>query len=131
MPATKLRPVEKAATRRERTRLRVTATEEEQSAIKAQAKAAGLSVSAYLRNVGMGYPIRSILDHERVKELVRVNADLGRLGGLLKLWLSNDDRLSVKNFPHVDRTIVAALNKIEANQEVLRDIMKRVVTPRS
>jgi len=131
MSATKSINAEKSATRRERPRIRVTTDEEEALAIKTQAKAAGLSVSAYLRHVGMGYPIRSILDHERVKDLIRVNTDLGRLGGLLKLWLSNDERLSLKNFPHIDRTIVAAVNKIEANQEVLRDIMKQVVTPRS
>lgn len=131
MPMPVERQKEKKETRRERAHLRVPVLAEEEATIKAQAKSAGLSTAAYLRNVGMGYPIRSIVDHEQVKELIRVNADLGRLGGLLKLWLSNDDRLSLKNFPHVDRTIVAALNKIDANQEVLRDIMKQVVTPRS
>ena len=36
----------------------------------------------------MGYQVDSIVDIKQVNELSRVNADLGRLGGLLKLWLA-------------------------------------------
>ena len=49
--------------------------------IEARAQLAGLSVSAYLRAAGLGAPIRSVLDSERVLDLVKVNADQGRLGG--------------------------------------------------
>lgn len=47
----------------------------------------------------MGYQVESIVDIEQVVELSRVNADLGRLGGLLKLWLANDPR-TVDFHPH-------------------------------
>ena len=60
--------------------------------IEANAQAAGLSLSAYLLKVGMGYRISGILDNNRVEELARINGDLGRLGGLLKLWLVDDPR---------------------------------------
>ena len=57
----------------------------------------------------MGYPIRSIVDHHQVEELVKINGDLGRLGGLLKLWLSNG-----KPAPGIDaRTIRETLKKID------------------
>jgi len=69
-------------------RLLVTVNGEERAAIKANAKAAGLSVSAYLRAVGLGYEVRSVLDHQHVLEVIRARGDLGRVGGLLKLWLS-------------------------------------------
>jgi hypothetical protein len=36
--------------------------------------------------------VRGIVDHKQVEELARINGDLGRLGGLLKLWLTNDAR---------------------------------------
>ena len=62
-------------------------TEIERSRIEARAKSTGLSVSAYLRAAGLALPIRSMLDHQAVLELAKVNADQGRLGGLLKLWL--------------------------------------------
>jgi hypothetical protein len=34
-------------------------------------------------------PIKSILDQNSIADLAKVNADQGRLGGLLKLWLTN------------------------------------------
>ncbi|MDR1345263.1 MAG: hypothetical protein LBK03_00975, partial [Bacteroidales bacterium] len=62
----------------------------QKAAIKGQAAKAGLSVAEYLRKVGMGYPIKSVVDREQIAELSKCRADLGRLGGLLKLWLSPD-----------------------------------------
>ncbi len=56
------------------------------------ADAAGLTVSTYLLRVGLGYRIEGILDHAFVEKPVRVNSNLGRLGGLLKLWLTDDPR---------------------------------------
>lgn len=55
---------------------------EERKQIEANAKAAGLSMSAYLLNVGMGYQVTGIVDYQHVRELARINGDLGRLGGL-------------------------------------------------
>ena len=43
------------------------------------AGAAGLSVSAYPRKAGMSTEARSALDHERIIELAKINAALGRL----------------------------------------------------
>ena len=45
-------------------------------------------MSAYLRNVGTGYQPGSRFDREALRELVKLHADQGRLGGLLKLWLA-------------------------------------------
>lgn len=60
----------------------------ERAEIEERAAAAGLSVSSYLRAAGLGHAVRSVLDHDAVMALAKVNADQGRLGGLLKLWLS-------------------------------------------
>ncbi len=65
--------------------LKVWVNAAERARIEAQAEAAGLSVSAYLRSVGLGYQPRSVVDLEAVERLAKVNADLGRLGGLLEL----------------------------------------------
>src|SRR5690242_20216955 len=59
---------------------------EEAAAIAAQAHAVGMSVGAYLRAVGAGYEPRAVVDRDQVDAMLRVNGDLGRLGGLLKLW---------------------------------------------
>jgi mobilization protein NikA len=60
-------------------RSRSIASRGERRQIDANANAAGLSLSTYLLNVGIGYEIRSIVDHKQVEELARINGDLGRL----------------------------------------------------
>lgn len=99
---------------------------EERRAIEANAKATGTSLSTYLLNVGMGYQVRSIVDNQQVEELARINGDLGRLGGLLKLWLTND-RLTAQ---FGESTIRAVLSRIEDTQEQMIDAMTTLVRPR-
>lgn len=67
--------------------LQVVVDADERRGIQDRAAAAGLSVSAYIRAVGLGKAIKPVLDHVAVSDLVRVAGDQGRLGGLLKLWL--------------------------------------------
>ena len=64
----------------------------EEVEIKAKAQDAGLSVAEYLRNLGLGYQVPSVIDNRQVDALLKINGDLGRLGGLIKLWLTNDER---------------------------------------
>ena len=99
---------------------------EERRQIEANANAAGLSLSTYLLNVGIGYQIRGIVDHKQVEELARINGDLGRLGGLLKLWLTDDERTA-----QFDKaTIRAVLSRIEATQDQMIELMKSVIRPK-
>jgi hypothetical protein len=95
--------------------------------IEANARAAGLSLSTYLLKVGIGYRIRGILDHSRVEELARINGDLGRLGGLLKLWLADDPRTARFG----EATLRAALARIEDTQNEMHEVMRAVVLSRS
>ncbi len=99
---------------------------EERAAIEANAQAAGMSTSAYLLAVGQGYRVQGVTDYENVRELVRVNGDLGRLGGLLKLWLTDDARTARFGAD----TSLALLGKIEATQDKMSGIMESVVRPR-
>jgi hypothetical protein len=99
----------------------------ERMQIEANAQAAGLSLSSYLLKVGMGYRIRGILDNKRVEELARINGDLGRLGGLLKLWLTDDPR--TKAFG--EAILRAALARIEDTQTEMMAVMRAVVLPNS
>lgn len=61
---------------------------DERDAIASRASAVGLAKSAYLRTLGMNQAVRSIADLEVAAQIAKVNADLGRYGGLMKLWLS-------------------------------------------
>lgn len=100
---------------------------EEKARIEANAKTAGMSVARFLREVGQGYRVKSVVDYQQVRALARINGDLGRLGGLLKLWLSNDERTA-----HIgEATLRALLSKIESTQEEMARIMMAVVRPRA
>jgi hypothetical protein len=117
---------EKQTSQRREHHLRVPVFVEEKNTIEHQAKQAGLSVARYLREVGQGYQIKSIMDYEQVRILVRINSDLGRLGGLLKLWLTDDVRTA-----HFDKaTLRALLRRIEVTQDQMSRIMKFVIRPR-
>ena len=74
------------------TPIKVYCLPEEKEQIETQAKRAGMSAARYLREVGQGYHISGVVDYEQVRELARINGGLGRLGGLLKLWLTDDVR---------------------------------------
>lgn len=117
----------KHPTRKNGRHLRVPVLPDEEGAIKAKAASAGLSVAEYLRCVGMGYHVSGIVDYKYVRELARINGDLGRLGGLLKLWLTNDER--TKQFG--ESTIKGVLSRIESTQNEMSKVMLHVVMPRS
>lgn len=80
------------ATRRWPVPLKMYVTPEERRAIVQNAKDSGLSMSAYARNLALGHSPASILDMREMRNLIQAKADLGRLGGLLKMWLTDEIR---------------------------------------
>lgn len=118
---------EKKTTRKGSPPIKVYCLPDERALIEENARRAGMSVGGYLREVGQGYQIKGVLDYQHVRELVRVNGDLGRLGGLLKLWLTDD----VRTARFTDATILALLSKIEATQDEMTRLMRSVVQPRA
>jgi hypothetical protein len=103
-------------------RLLVAVNSAERQRIKARAAAAGLSVSGYLRAAGLGETIRNaVANHDAIMVLAKLNADQGRLGGLLKMWLV--DRPN-RGAPAGDvRTL---LDDIRALQGQLADVAARL-----
>jgi len=86
-----------------------------------------MSVARYLREVGQGYQIKGVTDYQRVRELARINGDLGRLGGLLKLWLTDDVRTAAFG----PETIHRLLARIEATQDQMTLVMRTIVRPQA
>lgn len=113
------------ASRQRIQRLRVLVLPEEAETIKAYAANCALSVSTYLRRVGLAYQPKSVLDYRAVVELSKVNADQGRLGGLLKMWLSNDERFGVDDIA-LRNNLNRLLGDLMVNQQVLMETVKRV-----
>ncbi|HGU7323855.1 TPA: conjugal transfer transcriptional regulator TraJ [Legionella pneumophila] len=103
-------------------RLRIPVYPEEEQIIKANAAKAGLSTAVYLRRLALGYELHSVIDKQYVIELSKINADLGRLGGLLKLWLTNDERLA-----HIEpKTMTVVLERIKATQAAMLEVVNKL-----
>ncbi|MGA8770732.1 MAG: hypothetical protein WB610_10220 [Rhodomicrobium sp.] len=115
-------PAQKVEESRDRNRpLRVFVSERERAEIETRAAATGLSVSAYLRNLGLGFQPHSTLDQEAILALLKVNADQGRLGGLFKLRLSGQSVSSGETMEI--RKLLAA---IEESQLKLKGLIGRL-----
>lgn len=69
-------------------RIEIRVSHDELTRIEDSAKQAALGVSSYLRTLGLEYQVKGKIDQQAILQLLSVASDLGRLGGLLKLWLS-------------------------------------------
>jgi hypothetical protein len=69
--------------------------------------------------------VRGIKDHRYIADLIRVSGDLGRLGGLFKLWLTNEEHTAMVG----ESRLRAVLGKIEATQDELRAVIRKLVLP--
>jgi hypothetical protein len=105
-------------------RLKVSCTPGEKAQIEADARAAGLSVSRYPRNIGVSYKIQGVIDAELVGALAKINGDQDRLGGLLKLWLTNSEKLGIQDRDHMRRLIHGVLDRIVTMQNTLLKLVR-------
>jgi hypothetical protein len=69
---------------------------QEKAAIAAKADAHSLSASSYLRRLGLVLPVESTIDQRAILDLVKINADLGRFGGLIKMWVNHERRFWIQ-----------------------------------
>ena len=102
-------------------KLRVPVLPIEEAEIKSKATNAGLPVAEYLRNLGLGYQVPSFIDNRKVDALLKINADLGRLGGLIKLWLTNDKRTRLIGKSQLQLT----LDSIRNTQSTMLDVIMK------
>jgi hypothetical protein len=102
--------------------IEVWVNDEEKAEITSRAAETGLSRSGYLKAVGLNHPIRSVVDLAAVADLAKVNGDLGRVAGLLKLWLA--EKRGEGASPHDVETMMNNFRKLQS--EVLT-VMSRVI----
>ena len=103
-------------------KLRVPVLPIEEAEIKNKATDVGLTVAEYLRNLGLGYQVPSIVDSRQVDSLLKINGDLGRLGGLIKLWLTNDKRTKLIGKTQLHLT----LDSIRNTQSTMLDVIMKL-----
>jgi hypothetical protein len=106
--------------RRDR-KITIRVNKNEENRLKENSTNHGLKIPGYLRSLGLNYPIKSIVDENAASNLLKVNGDLGRLGGLFKLWLSDNsydkfDFSSKRSYKNIDDLV----DEIEKLQKVLK-----------
>ncbi len=97
-------------------------TPDEYAQVIRSSSGAGLSLSCFAKRLCLGQPVQSLELHQFRRELLRINADLGRLGGLFKLCLSRKDELSRE----LHREVRRLLWEIEARQRELKDVVGKL-----
>ena len=102
-------------------------TPEEYQMITSKAKATGYTASEYMRRVACGYPLQSMVDQLAVNELLQTRADLGRLGGLFKRWMTENEKtkpsLGSRAYQEVDNIV----SNILEDQKRLLIIAERII----
>lgn len=90
-------------------------TPEEFTLIMESSERAGLSMSEFARRVCLGFRVESREDQQARRELLKVNADLGRLGGLLKQTLASGHKEQIYGLLHkIDQLQASLKAKIRA-----------------
>jgi hypothetical protein len=117
--------MESSRTRKDSPAVKVYCLPDERTQLQANATAARMSMSNYMLRVGLGYGVRGVQDHRYVADLIRVSGNLGRLDGLFKLWLTNEERTAMVG----KSRLRAVLGKIEATQDELRTVIRELVVP--
>lgn len=101
-------------------------TPEEYGQVKAQAERAGVSVSTFVKRICLGQDVRSRADQQAVLALIKANGDLGRLGGLFKMALSEGRcREFAFEFRQTLRKIEQAQAQVMTFCRALADSLKR------
>ena len=106
--------------------LRVPVLPAENIAIKQNAADCAMSVAAYLRALGLHYKPKGIFDADAGLQMVKVNSDLGRLGGLLKMWLTNNDGWQALAKEQEQLTINQLLQDIQITQALLYETVQKI-----
>lgn len=112
----------KAQPRRRGKPIEVWVTDEEKATITERAEEAGMSRSGYLRALGLNTPIRSVVDLKAVSDLAKVNGDLGRAAGLLKLWLVKRPGVGIRPI-----NLDALISDFRTLQSQILNLMSQIV----
>ncbi|RRS29939.1 MAG: hypothetical protein P794_09455 [Epsilonproteobacteria bacterium (ex Lamellibrachia satsuma)] len=102
-------------------------TPEEYRTIHNKAKATGYTSSEYMRRVACGYPLQSMVDQLAVNELIQMRADLGRLGGLFKKWLTENEKTRVALGSRSYQEINSIVSNISEDEKKLLIIAERII----
>lgn len=100
-------------------RIEVRVDNVEYDEINKRSSSCSMTMSQYLRAAAMSVKIESTIDAQAIVELGRINADLSRLGNLMKLTLDtaydNYNEETIKNINEL-------INDLRSTQNILREV---------
>lgn len=104
-------------------------TKEEYEILSSKANNYGLTISRFLRDISMNYPVTCTIDQKAAQELLNIAGDLGRLGGLFKHWLVKTEETKpnfskTKNYDDIDKIV----NEILDLQILLKNQALKIIS---
>ena len=118
----------KSEVRKRQAHIMVRVSNEEKEKLWLKAKMCGHSTPAFMRNLSLGYPLTSRVDQYAVDQLLQARGDLGRLGGLFKLWLTkNQDNRVLKLGDRTFEDVEVLVREIEKKQKELLEYAKELM----
>jgi hypothetical protein len=120
----------KSETRQRQEHIMVRVTREEKERLRLKAAMCGCKTPSYIRRLALGYPLQSLVDQYAVDQLLQAKADLARLGGLYKLWLTkNEDfKAEAKLGKHDYEGVERLVDDLAAKEKELIEIAKTLMT---
>jgi hypothetical protein len=109
-------------TRKRTMHIMVRVSPDEKEAIAQAAAKCDLKIPAYLRELGLGYAPKSTVDAQAFERLAKLHGDIGRMGGLLKMWLADGSRSAYGN--HLG--VPGLINRIDELQQETREVAKNL-----
>lgn len=86
----------------------------------------GMSISAYIRFTALSYQPTVIVDSEKLELLMKKNAELARLGNLLKIWLFNNPKYSLLIRAKIEWKLSNILDEIEKCRLQISEITESI-----
>ena len=100
---------------------------EEKNEIKRLASLHKMNVSEYVRHKVLSYQSEPLVDSEKVELLMEKNAELTRLGNLLKIWVLNDPKYSMQIRAKIELKLAEILDKIDKKRVEMDEIVDQIL----
>lgn len=90
--------------------------------LRLRASGVRMPLSTYIRGRGLVFRPTVLLSPSAVQDMLDLRSEVNRLGGLLRLWITDDPRLA--DYPHsqVSRTVGEALRRVASLQRQIREL---------
>lgn len=120
---------ESTPNRKSTTPIKVCCTPDERQTIIDNAGQCGLSVSNYLRAIGLGLLTNHLFDHRPIDKLLKTDAALNHALGLLKRWLIADDNYRLESNHALRNQTIDAIAEIDGERTAVKAFLQRVIRP--